>query len=544
MTATPLVPGDPVRLGAFQLVGRLGEGGQGVVYLGRAPDGEPVAVKLLYRADQESRRRLARELAAMESVAAFCTARVLTASVDGPRPYVVSEFVDGPSLDQRVKQGGPLRGGELERLVVGTATALAAIHAAGVVHRDFKPANVLLGPDGPRVVDFGIARDESAATHTSGLVGTPAYLSPEQISGSPASPASDVFAWAATMVCAASGRAPFGADTVPAVLHRVLTLHPDLSALPARYGALIASCLDKDPARRPTARDLMIGLVDPGTRTPPSTEDLVRLGSAIASPAGPPDGGAFPSGRPDGAGAPGDTGSPRDPAPTGFPRSGPGPGVPATPERTGPGRSALTTQTGRTRSRGLVAASVLVVVAVLATAGIVAWIALGDRLDGPGAATSTPTSATGSPPAESTASGPDGTASAEPSAAEPSASASSPPAGDGLEIPAAFAGTWSGHIKPSIPIGLKEHDVTISLEAGASSGKWTEPTSGCAGTLNLTKVTGSTLSFDLKQDDPAACVEGPLDLTQKGTDERTLAYRWVDGLGLGTTYTGDLTKSS
>nr|BFE77676.1 hypothetical protein GCM10020093_002770 [Planobispora longispora] len=116
----------------------------------------------------------------MESVAAFCTARVLTASVDGPRPYVVSEFVDGPSLDQRVKQGGPLRGGELERLVVGTATALAAIHAAGVVHRDFKPANVLLGPDGPRVVDFGIARDESAATHTSGLVGTPAYLSPSR----------------------------------------------------------------------------------------------------------------------------------------------------------------------------------------------------------------------------------------------------------------------------------------------------------------------------------------------------------------------------
>ncbi|WP_214317353.1 serine/threonine-protein kinase [Nonomuraea sediminis] len=262
---TPLTPDDPVELGSYRLAGRLGEGGQGVVYLGFDAIGERVAVKLLSTGDPQTRARLARELSALESIASFCTARVLDAATQGQRPYVVSEFVDGPSLSDRVRERGPLRGGELERLAVGTATALAAIHAAGVVHRDFKPANVLLGPDGPRVVDFGIARAEDAATHTSGLIGTPTYLSPEQIGGSPATATSDVFAWGATIVYAATGASPFGADTVPAVLHRVLHFDPDLSALPPRLRAIIASTLSKDPTRRPTARDLMVSLVNPTT---------------------------------------------------------------------------------------------------------------------------------------------------------------------------------------------------------------------------------------------------------------------------------------
>ncbi len=534
VTATPLVPGDPVRLGAFQLAGRLGEGGQGVVYLGHAPDGEPVAVKLLFRADPESRRRLARELAALESIATFCTARVLTASVDGPRPYVVSEFVDGPSLEQRVKRGGPLRGGELERLVVGTATALAAIHAAGVVHRDFKPANVLLGPDGPRVVDFGIARDEAAATHTSGLVGTPAYLSPEQISGSPASPASDVFAWAATMVYAASGRPPFGADTVPAVLHRVLTHHPDLSALPARYGALIASCLDKDPARRPTARDLMIGLVDPGTRTPPSTEDLVRIGSVIASPGGPPDGTGAP-GHPDGPG-------PAGPASTGFPAAAndprSAPGFPAGPEATGPGRSALTTQAGRKRSRGLVVGSVLVAVAVLTVAGVVAWFAFGGPgLSGASGRSTAPPSATDLPAAESTAPAPGETASAEPSEnTDPS------PAGNGPKIPASFAGKWSGDgITSTNPIAPGPKRIEVELEAGRADAGWAEPGNGCTGRITLQKVEKDTLIFALGANS-GGCIAGTVWLAKKGD---LLTYTWKDQPGLGlVTETGDLSKES
>ncbi|MBX6169508.1 MAG: serine/threonine protein kinase, partial [Thermobispora bispora] len=243
----PLEPDDPRALGEFRISGRIGEGGQGVVYLGHAPDGAQVAVKVLKTGfDPAVRARLARELDALRGVASFCTARVITAVVDGPKPYVVSEFVDGPSLQQRVASSGPLRGGELERLAVGTATALAAIHAAGIVHRDFKPGNVLLGPDGPRVVDFGIARQSESETITAGPVGTPAYLAPEQIAGDPASPASDVFAWGATIVFAASGRTAFGAGNVAAVLHRIMTDSPDLTPVPMPLRGLVERCLDKD----------------------------------------------------------------------------------------------------------------------------------------------------------------------------------------------------------------------------------------------------------------------------------------------------------
>jgi len=154
MPSKPLEPGDPVRLGRFELLGRLGEGGQGVVYLGRGPNPgeERVAVKVLRStADAEVLERLARELDAIHQVQPFVTAGVIEASAEGDRRFVVSEFIDGPSLQERVDARGPLPEGDLQRLAVGTATALTAIHGAGVVHRDFKPANVLLGPDGPRV---------------------------------------------------------------------------------------------------------------------------------------------------------------------------------------------------------------------------------------------------------------------------------------------------------------------------------------------------------------------------------------------------------
>jgi serine/threonine protein kinase len=286
----PLAPEDPPRLGEFELLGRLGEGGQGIVYLARDPVGQRVAVKVLIRADAEARARLARELAAVESVAPFCTARVLTAVPDGPRPYVVSEFVDGPTLAERVHEHGPLHGGELERLAVGTTTALAAIHAADVVHRDFKPSNVLLGPDGPRVVDFGIARADGVTTMTSGLIGTPAYLAPEQLSGAPASPASDVFAWAGTMVFAATGTSPFAAASIADVLTRIVTHEPDLSAVPPPLRDSIAAALEKDPSHRPAAGELLSRLIDPvsGGRGR-SIVELTSLGSRLAAePAGEP----------------------------------------------------------------------------------------------------------------------------------------------------------------------------------------------------------------------------------------------------------------
>ena len=205
----PLETGDPRTVGRFELLARLGEGGQGIVYLGRGPDpGEDrVAVKVLRStADADVLERLARELDAIHQVQPFVTAGVIEASAEGERRYVVSEFIDGPSLQERVDERGPLAEGDLQRLAVGTATALTAIHGAGVVHRDFKPANVLLGPDGPRVVDFGIARLTDASTITSGLIGTPSFVAPEQLAGHRPTSAVDIFAWAVTLIYAATGR--------------------------------------------------------------------------------------------------------------------------------------------------------------------------------------------------------------------------------------------------------------------------------------------------------------------------------------------------
>ncbi|MFD0888576.1 serine/threonine-protein kinase, partial [Streptosporangium algeriense] len=145
---------------------------------------------------------------------------------------------------------------------LATAAALVAIHQAGVVHRDFKPANVLIGPDGPRVIDFGIARALNQVTATSGsIMGTPAYMSPEQLAGGNIGPETDVFSWAATMIFAASGRAAFGEDTIPAILNRVINQHPDLSALPQSLRPLASECLDKQPGNRPTAADIMLRIV-------------------------------------------------------------------------------------------------------------------------------------------------------------------------------------------------------------------------------------------------------------------------------------------
>ncbi|WP_082801702.1 serine/threonine-protein kinase [Herbidospora cretacea] len=284
MPAGPLQPGDPPVLGAFELLGRLGEGGQGIVYEARSPAGERVAVKLLRSgADPATRRRLARELESAQRVAPFCTARVLHAELDRPDPFVVSEFIDGPSLQDRVRDRGPLKGGDVDRLAVNTATALAAIHSAGVVHRDFKPANVLLGPDGPRVVDFGIAQLADASTMPTSISGTPPYMAPEQLGGVHGSPAADVFSWAATMVYAAIGEPPFGNDTVAAVFSRILKAEPRLDGVASPLRETLLRCLAKDPQLRPTAHDLMIMLVGTGPQTVVPRDDRRFAGSRLAA---------------------------------------------------------------------------------------------------------------------------------------------------------------------------------------------------------------------------------------------------------------------
>ncbi|WP_131740698.1 serine/threonine-protein kinase [Actinomadura roseirufa] len=293
--AAPLEPGDPRALGQYEVVGRLGAGGQGAVFLGRAPGGEYVAVKLLHAqmaGDPAARARFTREVSAAQRVEPFCTARVIEADVHGDQPYVVSEFIDGPSLHDVVAHNGPLGAAELERLAIGTVTALAAIHEAGIVHRDFKPNNVMLASDGPRVVDFGIARtvnsQESAVTATGMVVGTPGYLAPEQLTGAPLTPAVDIFAWGATMVFAATGQSPFEGDTLPVIINRILNEEPDLSALPAGpVRDLVGRCLSKDAGLRPPAAQLLLNLLGHVGAAPANPgagqEDLLNQGTRIAA---------------------------------------------------------------------------------------------------------------------------------------------------------------------------------------------------------------------------------------------------------------------
>ncbi|WP_327590410.1 serine/threonine-protein kinase [Nonomuraea sp. NBC_00507] len=270
MTADRLRPGDPSRLGRYRLASRLGSGGQGVVYEGYDEAANRVAVKVLHAylsGDSPLRRRFTSEVTAAQQVASFCTARILDHDLEGERPYIVSEFVPGPSLRAAISEGAPLSGDPLHRLAVGVATALAAIHQAGVVHRDLKPENVLLGPDGPRVIDFGIARAAGLSmTSTGELAGTPMYMAPELFSGGRAEPAADVFAWGAVVLFAATGRDAFTAPTTIAVINRLLNHDPDLDVLPEGLRELVRAALSKVPAARPSAQRLLLTLLGGGGR--------------------------------------------------------------------------------------------------------------------------------------------------------------------------------------------------------------------------------------------------------------------------------------
>jgi serine/threonine protein kinase len=249
-------------IGPYRPIRQLGIGGQGEVYLAETDQGLRVAVKLLHQhliANERALSRFLREMEIAKRVAPFCTAQLLDTGESGGRPYIVSEYVDGPSLRDSVteeKDGGPRKGAALERLALNTVAALAGIHRAGVVHRDFNPNNVLLGPEGPVVIDFGVARaldlsQEGRKTIT--LMGTPGFMAPEQIENTKdIGREADVFAWGATVVFAATGEFPFSSTSLTAPLHE----EPDLHGLDGRLGNIVRRCLDKDPTVRPTSAEV------------------------------------------------------------------------------------------------------------------------------------------------------------------------------------------------------------------------------------------------------------------------------------------------
>ena len=261
---------DPRQVGAYRLLGRLGEGGQGVVFLAVGPAGSQAAVKLLPpTTDPQVRSRFLKEVAAAQRVARFCTAQVLDAGIFERRPFIVSEYVSGPSLVEIVEQLGPRDGAALERIAVATLTALGAVHAAGMVHRDFKPGNVLLGPDGPVLIDFGLAAVPGMTTMgPSGQVamGTPAFMAPEQLAGERVTAAADMWSWAVTMAFAGTGELPFKGESLTATAFAILHSQPKVGRLPEPLGSLVHRCLNKDPAVRPSARGVLAELVAAGAR--------------------------------------------------------------------------------------------------------------------------------------------------------------------------------------------------------------------------------------------------------------------------------------
>ncbi|NUP40335.1 MAG: serine/threonine protein kinase, partial [Streptomyces sp.] len=279
---------DPQRIGAYRLLGRLGTGGMGRVYLARSDRGRTVAVKLVraeLAAQEEFRGRFRREVRAALRVGGKWTAPVLDADTETEIPWLATGYVAGPSLQQVVKDFGPLPERSVAVLAAGLAHALTDIHTAGLVHRDLKPSNVMITIDGPRVIDFGIARaletvaDGSASlTHTGAMVGSPAFMSPEQVRGDRVTPACDVFCLGSVLAYAATGLQPFGAagSGVHAQMFRIVQEPPDLDPVPEGLRGLVAACLTKEPERRPSLAEVLELIEGIRDRAAPQEADAGR----------------------------------------------------------------------------------------------------------------------------------------------------------------------------------------------------------------------------------------------------------------------------
>ncbi|CAM5353235.1 MULTISPECIES: serine/threonine-protein kinase [Streptomyces] len=306
----PLRKDDPKSVGGYRLLDRLGAGGMGAVYRGRARSGREVAVKVVhaqYAEDPVFRTRFRQEIAAVRKVSGVFTAPVVDADPDAERPWMATQYVPGPSLAARIRDDGPLPRTELRRLALGLVEALREIHRAGVVHRDLKPANVLMADDGPRVIDFGISRaveNHNTLTETGQMIGTPPFMSPEQLTDARSvGPASDVFSLGALLVFAATGRGPFDADSPYLTAYRVVHDAPVLDGVPDPLRPILERCLAKDPRERPEPGTLAAEFVAALPETGDEDAGTVRLRAGELAlvrtrPEGTPDSDASPVAEP------------------------------------------------------------------------------------------------------------------------------------------------------------------------------------------------------------------------------------------------------
>ncbi|WP_158566813.1 serine/threonine protein kinase [Actinomadura craniellae] len=486
--ARPLRPGDPEQLGDYEIVGLAGEGSQATVYLGRSPAGGSVAVKLLRvlpSNDPVTRTLFTRAFDQAKQAQSQGVASLLDVGLDGERPYIVSEFVDGPSLQRLVDQDGPRGPNALERIAVGTATALTALHLAGVVHHAFKPGNVLLAVDGPRVVDFGIAQAlEKVGAAGPAMAGNPAFMAPEQLSGVGVGPAADVFAWGGTMVFAATGRLPFGDDSGPAVMQRIMYEEPDLTELPPSLRGIVAEALAKDPGRRPSARqilDRLLGLDDLVSAMPDAmvTEAKTLAAEPVPHPApvGPV---TF-----------------EDHNSTAIQDLLPPVWEPDTPRPAAGGGG------GRKNNRalGVIASVGIGVLAGVVLIALVLWPQLDDS---PATPSPSPSTAAGNAPVDS--------------------------------VPQAFAGTWSG-TAINAQRGNASFPVQVTFQPGQATAAVVYPRNRCRGTLTFKRGTEQRLEMDLQIS--RGCTSGSVVVTRQ--QDGSLQYAWKRP-GTALTYQATLTR--